>query len=237
MISGSTTKAGRCLPITARGKVDRLRTFLRFCVESGWISVNPAKGLKVPIVRGGTVVPFSPSEFEKILWATEVYPDRPVGRRQLVKAFVLVLRYSGLRIGDAVSLRREYVVNQKLFLRTAKTGTPVYVPLPVEVCNMLQALDKGGPFFFWTGEGTVKSAVSSWQRSLGRLFKLAGVKGHAHMFRHTVSVDLLNHGVSIEDVAVLLGHSSSAITAKYYNQFVKSRQVALEASVARAWKL
>jgi integrase len=57
------------------------------------------------------------------------------------------------------------------------------------------------------------------------------------MFRHTFSVDLLSNGVPIEDVAVLLGHQNSAITSKYYNAFVKSRQERLEANIAKAWKL
>jgi integrase len=51
------------------------------------------------------------------------------------------------------------------------------------------------------------------------------------------SVDLLSHGVPIEDVAILLGHSSSAITARYYNAFVKIRQERLTANIEKAWKL
>src|SRR4029450_10715210 len=45
---------------------------------------------------------------------------------------------------------------------------------------------------FWSGRGTIKSAVSHWQRALGNLFKLAGVeKGYARRFRDTFSVALL----------------------------------------------
>jgi hypothetical protein len=48
---------------------------------------------------------------------------------------------------------------------------------------------------FWSGNGTLKSGVSSWHRSLSTLFKLAGVHGHPYQFRHLFSVDLLSHGV------------------------------------------
>jgi len=85
------------------------------------------------------VIPFTHSECEKLLWATEIYPDSPPGRRTQVRAFVLLLRYSGLRIGDAVALRREKIVETKLFLRTAKTGTSIYMPLPEMVIDALRA--------------------------------------------------------------------------------------------------
>src|SRR5713226_9124943 len=90
--------------------------------------------------------------------------------------------------------------------------------------------------FFWSGIGDIKSAVGDWQRSLRKLFKLAGIKGHAHMFRDTFAVDLLQKGVPIETVAVLLGHSSIKITEKHYSPWVKSRQENLEAQVNKTWR-
>jgi integrase len=214
-----------------------MRTFFRFCQERGWIKVNPATVIKVPRSKARQVVPFSDAEMEKILWATELYPDDPPGRRAKVRAFVLTLRYTGLRIGDVVALKRESVSDGKLHIRTAKTGTSVWLPLKKEALRALDLLPNRSDYFFWTGNGTLKSAVSSWHRSFATLFKLAGVKGHPHQFRHLFSVDLLSHGVPIEDVAILLGHSSSAITGKYYNAFVKTRQERLEANVMKAWKV
>jgi integrase/recombinase XerD len=226
----------KAAPITARKKLERLRTFFRFCQESGWIESNPAKLLKAPLGRAKPVVPFSEDELEKILWATEVYPDSPPGRRKQVRAFVLTLRYTGLRIGDCVALRRDHIREGKLFLRTAKTGTSVYLPLPRETTTALSEIPKANEFYFWSGLN-LRSAVSNWQRSLHTLFKLAGVRGHAHMFRHSFACDFLSKGVPIEDVAVLLGHSSSAITAKHYNSYVQLRQQRLEENIQKAWKL
>jgi integrase len=223
-------------PGSAVKKVGGIRTFFGFCQESGWVKSNPAKLLKLPVVRN-PAIPFSPEQMEKILWATEIYPDNPRGRKAQVRAFVLVLRYTGLRIGDAVSLKRASINDGKLHLRTAKTGTAVWLPLKKEAIEALEKIGGIGDFFFWTGAGTLKSAISSWHRSMKALFKLAAVRGHCHQFRHYFSVDLLSHGVPIEDVAVLLGHQNSAITARYYNAFVKSRQESLERNIERAWRL
>jgi integrase len=67
------------------------------------------------------------------------------------------------------------------------------------------------------------------------LFKIAGIPGNPHMFRHTFSVSLLEKGVPIEDVSILLGHSSLRITEKYYAHFSKARQVRLSELVRKIW--
>ncbi|HVB33691.1 MAG TPA: tyrosine-type recombinase/integrase [Patescibacteria group bacterium] len=221
--------------VTAYKKLERLRTFFRFCHDSGWISKNPARVLKPPKVKMKPTLPLSKEQLEKITWAFEVYPDRPKGRREQVRAFILLLRYSGLRIGDAVSLTADKIHDGKLMLYTGKTGTPVYLPLPEEVESCLKHVADIDGRFFWSGNGILKSAVADWQRSLSKLFKLAGVKAHAHQFRHTFAVNLLQSGVSLETVSILLGHSSLKITEKHYAPWVKSRQIALEAEIQKAW--
>ena len=226
--------------VTAQKKLERMRTFFKFCQESGWIGTNPAKVLKAPKGKSSSTLPFTDSEMEKILWAAEQYPELyPMSREhgKKVKAFVLALQYTGLRIQDAACLRTDALKDGKLFLYTQKTGTPVWLPVPHAVVEQLQNIKTFGNYFFWSGNGLPKSAVSDWQRTLGKVFKAAGVKGHAHRFRDTFSVSLLQSGVSLETVSVLLGHSNSRITAKHYNPWVKSRQIALEAEIEKAWKL
>jgi len=142
-----------------------------------------------------------------------------------------------MRIGDTVTLERERITSNKLLLYTAKTGTPVYCPLPDFVIQALDAAPQTNQrHFFWSGESKVKSAVGDWQRSLSRLFKLAGVaNGHAHRFRDTFAVELLLAGVPLERVSMLLGHQSVKITEKHYAPWVHARQAQLEADVNRAW--
>ena len=67
------------------------------------------------------------------------------------------------------------------------------------------------------------------------MFEEAKVTGNAHMFRHTFATDLLTRGVPIEDVAILLGHATPLITAKYYAHFVKARRERLEERVRELW--
>jgi hypothetical protein len=58
---------------------------------------------------------------------------------------------------------------------------------------------------------------------------------HAHMFRDTFAVELLNKGVPIDRVSLLLGHSSVKVTEKHYAPFVKERQQQLENYAKMAW--
>src|SRR5437899_7108625 len=159
------------------------------------------------------------------------------GRR--VRGVVLLLRYSGMRIGDAVNFSTDRIEGNRLFLYTQKTGVPVNTILPDFVLSALEATPKvTDRFFFWSGVGKLESIVRSWQTRLRRLFQLAGVvKGHAHRFRDTFAVELLLAGIPIERVSILLGHQSTRVTEKHYNPWVRSRQEQLEADVASAWKL
>ena len=155
-----------------------------------------------------------------------------------IRALVLLLRHTGLRIGDAVTLERSRITRDKLFLYTAKTGTPVYCPLPDFVLTALEGSPRTSQrYFFWTGESKIESATGDWQRALKGVFKEAGIpEGHAHRFRDTFAVDLLQAGVPMERVSVLLGHSSIKVTEKHYSPWVAARQEQLEADVRRTWE-
>jgi integrase/recombinase XerD len=218
----------------ARVSTENLRALMRFAHDSGWIPSNPGKLLKSPEVRSTPSVPFTDEEFTKILKACESYRSL---KGVNIKAFVLLLRYSGLRIRDAVTLERSRLSNGKLFLATAKTGTVVHLPLHPDAVTALDAIPSNGTgFFFWTGDGKPKTRVANYQASLSKLFKLAGIEhGHAHRFRHTFAVSLLLKGVPIERVAVLLGHSGTKVTAAHYNPWIVARQEQLEDDVRRTW--
>ncbi len=183
-------------PVSSVKKLERLRSFFKFCMESEWCGRNPAKGIKVPVHRTLPTLSLTSDEFEKIVWACELFPAKGIygkGNRIRVRAFLLLLRYSVLRIRDAVLLTEDKIVGNKLLLYSAKTGVPVHIPLPEIVVKELAWAHELSPakYFFWSGSGDVKSAVNDWQRTLARLSKLAGVKFHAHQLRDTFAVELL----------------------------------------------
>ena len=229
----------RDAPITASKNLERLRNFFRFCVDSRWIQVNPASAIKPPRVLASPTLPFDEEDWTRLLEQSERFPTKGIygeGNRVRLKAMLLLLRYSGLRIRDAATLERRRIKSGKLFLYTQKTGTPVYVPLPpcvLEAIAQVPAVNER--YIFWSGNGDPKTTVADWQRTFRRLCERAQVSGHFHMIRDTAAVAWLAKGVPIETVSVLLGHSSIRITEKHYAPWVKSRQDSLEAAVRSAW--
>lgn len=153
------------------------------------------------------------------------------------------MRYTGLRVSDAVSLTTGRIDGKKLFLYTAKTGVPVYTILPESIARALEATPRvTDTRFFWSGNGKRETAVCDYQGKIKDIFKLAGiVKGMSHAVSHrlrdTFAVELLLAGVPLERVSTLLGHQSIRITEKHYSPWTRSRQEQIEADLTAAWLL
>jgi len=226
-------------PLSSLKKLERMRTFFNFAMRRKWVSDNPAVELKAPKVQLHPTLPFTHDEMVKTLTAIEKRASEAAhnGRANVarLRTLVLLLRYSGMRIGDAVSLTVNRIDGNRLFLYTAKTGTPVYTVLPDFLVRALDATPRVTErYYFWTGEGKLSTAVRMWDMRLKRAFEKAGiVKGHAHRLRDTYAVALLLEGVPMERVSILLGHTSIRVTEKHYSPWVRARQEQLEADVAR----
>lgn len=229
----------KCAAVTAARRIDQLKIFFGFCLDNGWIPMNPAKALKAPEVKYIGKAPFTEEELRAIFQACGKLITRGTYGKENVKrvrAFIYVLRYTGLRISDAARLTVSHVQGGKVLIRTEKTGTLVWVPIPGYVVDALHAVPREGEFYFQTGNAKAKTVRGGWDRTIRTILTLAGVDhGSAHAFRTTLAVDLLNKGVPIETVAAILGNSP-AIVHKHYSPFVKSRQEAVENALRNVWE-
>jgi integrase len=162
--------AWKLAPITMQKRMEMVRKFFAFCEDSDWVEKNPAKAVETPPVKYDPTLPFTAEQMEKILWAAEsireAHPKIPEGTEKKLLALILLMRYSGIRISDAVMFRRQTLKDGKLFLRQEKTKHPVWVPLPKHVVKAVMACDEGDAYFFYRGVGTPKSAITEWQQRL-----------------------------------------------------------------------
>jgi integrase/recombinase XerD len=229
-------------PRSSAKKLERLRSFLRFAQRRKWVSENHATDLKAPKVTLRPTMPYTHEEMKRILAAVDDYegemPSRGKENAKRMRTLVLLLRFSGLRISDAINLSIDQVTGNRLFLYTQKTGVPVNLILPYVVVDVLRHTPMTSKqYWFWSGAGELETAITNWRARLQRLFELAKIPdGHAHRFRDTFAVELLLAGVPIEIVSVLLGHQSVRITEKHYSPWAKSRQDQLEADLRKAWE-
>jgi integrase/recombinase XerD len=230
---------------TANKKVERLRSLFSFALARKWVEENPAKALKLPKATVRPTMPLTHSEMVKILAACDTLQAeaQPAGKlnAQRLKTLVLLMRYTGMRVSDAVTFSTDRLDGPRVFLYTQKTGTAVYTVLPDSILAALDATPRvTEKNYFWTGNGRKQTCVTDWQGKIKEAFDKAGISkgmGNAmsHRFRDTFAVELLLAGVPIERVSILLGHQSVIITEKHYNPWVRSRQEQLEADVRNAW--
>lgn len=223
----------------------RLKNFLRFCYDSKWLDRMP----RLSSIKADDVptLPLTAKEYERLLKTVPVsFPDTQKAAR--VRGLVQTMRWSGLAIRDAVTLRRDEIIHDRakgiyrIVTSRQKTGTDVSVPIPPEVAaEVLQVLNGSPLYVFWsTGNGKEQSAVTNWQHDLRQLFKDAGIKSTGNMLSHrlrdTFAVDLLQKGVPLEEVSKLLGHESIKTTERHYSAWIKGRQDRLDNLVMAAWQ-
>lgn len=226
----------------ARGKkLERFRQFLKFAMRREWIKQDPTAGMKGTKVKHEQTPPFMQTEIAKILAEVDrrIRESRTAEIRASAmrsRALILFLRFSGLRIGDAVGCQIEWVRDGRVRLFTQKNHRHVDVELPEHVLHVLRTVPpRSDLYWFWTGRSTLKSAVSKWERRLLAIFTGAGiVGGHAHRFRDTFAVAMLERGESLQAVADALGNTLE-VTEKHYNPWSKMRQSRLDQAVRAAW--
>ena len=242
-----------------------LKAFFKFCVRADYIIKNPAEDLDSISEDKEKTDPFETAELQRIFAAlpnlTDEYGRRGDPIAKQTKAFVYVMRYTGMSIGDTTTLERSHVSGCRIRTYRKKTGEDVFGKVPQFVIEALdEAPHDSRKYFFWSGEGDSHSRTNKWGQRLQRLFVLAEVKvveveqrrrsggklksapekvkvseAKPHMFRHTLARDLLLGGMPMEELAGLLGNSVRIIE-KYYSKWDTRRQARLEEHLDSFWK-
>ena len=210
-----------CKPSTQRLQIKLLRAFFNHATRAGWITTSPVKHLKAPKETDQPPAALSKDQVASLITAA-----MEAGKLK-ERALILLMRYSGLSIRDAVTLRRDAIDKDgNLTLRRAKSGELVMVPLH---SLAIEALDQitlpGQAHYFWSGKSQPVTTASYWRKRLNQVARRAGVKDfRTHRLRHTFAVEFLLAHRSIEDLCTLLGHSSINTTERHYAQWNMARR-------------
>lgn len=198
-----------------------------YAVRQGYLESNPVEFPRD--ARTSQTQPFSRDEVDRMLKACDVIPERG-GPPYPLKAVVLTFLHTGLRIGDVVGLKKTEVDfgRREITVMSRKRGKSVTIPMHEDLVAALKEHIKGGnfaqhasPLVFSTSEG---KAITSLAAYLQRLYKRAGiVGGHAHKFRDSYAVGLLQNGASLYDLAKLLG-TTVTVAERHYAPYTKELQ-------------
>jgi len=193
-----------------------------------------------PKVKPRPKEPYTEEEVTQILLACDQL-GRASYERSRAQGMVLLLRYTGLRISDVITLARDRLKADRIYLHTMKNGKNIFLPIPPLLRETLDALPipkgtKGqSKYFFWSGNGTTRAVIRGATRTLARVFEISGVEGaHAHRFRHTLATALLEKGWTTEDVSDVLG-STPEIIRKHYAQWTAQRQERISSLAQDVW--
>lgn len=202
-----------CKSGTQARQLQQLKAFFSHAVRAGWLDSSPMSALKAPRSRSKPVMPLSREEFRALIAASVAKPKE--------QALLFLMRFSGLSIVDAVTLRRDAIKGNDLTLRRAKSGELVMLYIPDLVIVSLERIKRPGHmYFFWTGSSQPATAANYWRTRLNLIARKAGVKDFTtHRLRHTFAVEALIAGVDIRDVSTLMGHSSVNTTERDYAQW------------------
>jgi integrase/recombinase XerD len=167
------------------------------------------------------------------IYPHEGHPNKLYGLR--LKALVLLLRYSGLRIADAVTLSRNQVEDGILKLRTAKTGMDVRVPLPPVAIAALDAIGMSNYYFGQARprKNPASATISARSKNSTNLqrWKTGTRTAGETPFRWNSWWLVPRSSKS----PFLLGHESVKVTQKHYAAWVRARQEQLETTVRKTF--
>jgi integrase/recombinase XerD len=213
-----------------------LNHFLRFAYNAAWIDRIPKLS---PIqVDEPETEPLTDKEYAELLKHAE-------GK---VRVLIMLMRWSGLAIRDASTLKRTDLVEAngtyRIIRPRTKTKTPLYIPIPPDVAKeVLRVLNGHAVYVFWNRQTDSSNAeyrqAGYWGERIAAAFTAAGIVSEGHMISHrlrsTFAVDLLKKGVPLEHVSKLLGHKSVTTTERHYAKWVKGRQDLLDNVVSGTW--
>jgi integrase len=136
---------------------------------------------------------------------------------------VEMLARTGLRVGEFCALQADAVVTigetQWLRVPVGKLHTDRYIPLHPILLDLLTT------WRAWAGPDDTGLLITNHGRPLNRccvariVARCARIAGlghvHPHQLRHTLATQAVNHGMSLEAIAALLGHRSMRMTLVY----------------------
>jgi integrase/recombinase XerC len=198
-----------------------VRSFFRYLARENILENAAARSVRTPRIKRGLPRPLSELDASR---AIEQAGEHDVAWLAARDAALLTLLYgAGLRISEALSLRRGDVPLPKSLTILGKGSKERVVPLLPAVRESLDAYEKLIPFtgardspLFLSRRGKPMSAREA-QLLMEKLRGALGLSDRAtpHALRHSFATHLLSNGGDLRSVQELLGHASLSTTQTY----------------------
>jgi len=210
-------------PFQARHFLDTMRGLFAWAKEAGFVKVDPAAGVRYPLLKSGAGFP---------VWTEDdvaAYEARwPVGTRERV--WFDVLSYTGLRRGDAVRLGKQHVRDGEAAITTEKGGGKVEVIIPLNLFPALVKTLQAGPtadLAFICGSNGKPMTKESFGNAFSDSCRKAGIRKSAHGLRKLAATRAADAGATIWQMNAMFGWTGTKMAA-HYTQAADRKKLARE---------
>lgn len=207
---------------TVNRRLSSLRTYYKYLLRNGIVSVNPLQKVVAPKKKKTLPVFLREKDMDRVLDETD-YGDDFEGHRDHM---VIEMFYAtGMRLSELTGLDVEDVDFSASQIKvTGKRNKQRLIPFAEELRLSMEGYlrlrdevvpARRGAFFVRQDGGRIcKSAVENLVKR--NLSKVVTVKKRSpHVLRHTFATAMLNRGADLNSIKELLGHESLATTEVY----------------------
>lgn len=195
---------------TVARKLGSAKRFFTFLYDNDYIDKNIAKSIRLPRIVNKDEETLTKSDIETLI---------ANGKNPRDKAIIAVLASTGLRVSELCNIELDDIDSennikilgkgQKKRLVHLNSKTKRYIDSYLKVrkngCDKLFVNNRGNAMTQHTINHTLKT-----------IGKRSGIENiHPHMLRHYLATALLDSGVPIEQIQLVLGHSSINTTLRY----------------------
>jgi integrase/recombinase XerD len=234
--------------LTDFGTFGDLKRFFSYCLAKRWIENHPMAGMRPPKVkRGSRTTAFSEPQYDSIIATIKSHYPAEIKNLEdqkqhddthRVLAFIELMRWGGLALGDAVRFKLDSMKNngEVTYYRnkTKRRAQPTLVPHVVDLLKTIVPIDGdlNQPFY----DKTIADDTNPnyWSAELKKIFAEAGIESvktdirdrepHSHMLRDTFAINQLRTQyelgqVNHQAIADALG-DTVAIFLKHYAPWI-----------------
>lgn len=198
-------------PRTAKGIKDYMRPFFK------WAKVvpNPAEGIELPSFDNTVNFELAEDKAKKLISAMINYPE-PVIKG--IFSFLL----DGRRLGEVLLLKWSSIdFDNNIYtvqgFTTKNRKTAIY-DLREVTAMAIQDIQKESAYIFparMNKENPMSAETFRWHWE--KVLEDLNIQMRVHDIRHLIGGTLVNAGATLEEIAAVLGHSSTNVTRRYSN--------------------
>ena len=201
-------------PRTAKSVKEMLRPLFKQYVLQGVTQVNPAELIQVPKFNNEVTIDLPEEKVKELYDALYNYPIEPFRS-------IFVWLSHGRRQNEILSLSWEDINFENgtytIKFENNKVRKPMTYKLTHELIKTLETLGIGekGYIFHALKDNTKKMSKETVRNHWNKILEQVGIKIRMHDLRHLIGGTLVSSGKTLEQVASVLGHTSTSVTKRY----------------------